>query len=80
MVNDLTTKRCLSDNERYADLINDAVVGGRQLQKLPGITEEEFLSGFLKDSRLWPCITFGLYFGEKFDLSRECAEDYVRKH
>ena len=153
MIKDLTTKRCLSDNERYADLINGAVFGGRQLlqpqdltdrdshvimrrgkasekkknykplyhdlikkaafgvnfavisledqdkvhylmplrnmayeaseydrqaeiirrqvQKFPDITEEEFLSGFLKDSRLWPCITFVLYFGEHWDGSRD---------
>lgn len=152
MLKDLTTKRCLSDNERYADLINGIVFGGRQLlhsqdltdqdsqaimkrgkenrkksyrlryhdlvkkaafgvnfavisledqdkvhylmplrnmayeaaeydrqaeiirrqvQKLPNISEEEFLSGFLKESRLWPCITFVLYFGEKWDGSRD---------
>ena len=153
MIKDLTTKRCLSDNERYADLINGAVFGGRQLlqpqdladrdshaimrrgkasggkksykpryhdlikkaafgvnfavisledqdrvhylmplrnmayeaaeydrqaeiirrqvQKFPDITEEEFLSGFRKDSRLWPCITFVLYFGEEWDGSRD---------
>lgn len=153
MIKDLTTKRCLSDNERYADLINGAVFGGKQLlqpqdltdrdshaimrhgkasdrkksykpryhdlikkaafgvnfavisledqdkvhymmplrnmayeaaeydrqaevirrqvQKLSDITEEEFVSGFLKDSRLWPCITFVLYFGEHWDGSRD---------
>ena len=153
MIKDLTTKRCLSDNERYADLINGAVFGGRQLLKpqdltdedshaimrrgkasgrkkkyksryhdlikkvafgvniavisleaqdkvhylmplrnmayeaaeydrqaqvirgqvhnLPDITGEEFLSGFLKDSRLWPCVTFVLYFGEHWDGSRD---------
>ena len=153
MIKDLTTKRCLSDNERYADLINGAVFGGRQLlqpqnlsdrdshailrrgkasgrkkscrsrchdlikkaafgvnfavvsledqdrvhylmplrnmayeaaeydrqaeairrqvQELPDVTEEEFLSGFRKDNRLWPCITFVLYFGEDWDGSRD---------
>ena len=152
MIKDLTTKRCLSDNERYADLINGAVFGGRQLLKpqdltdedshailrhgkasgrkknykpryhdlikkaafgvnfavtsledpdkvhylmplrnmayeaaeydrqaqvirgqvhnLPDITGEEFLSGFLKDSRLWPCITFVLYFGPLWQAVR----------
>lgn len=29
MVKDLTKKRCLSDNERYADLVNGTVFGGR---------------------------------------------------
>ena len=41
------------------------------MQKLLDITEEEFLSGFRKDSRLWPCITFALYFGENWDGSRD---------
>lgn len=161
MIKELTKKRCLSDNERYADLINGAVFGGRQMlrpqdlsdvdsqailrrgrfadgsargasrrrrddrsryhdmikkaafgvnfavisledqdkvhylmplrsmvydaveydrqaeairrqvRKLPNITEEEFLSGFLKSSRLLPCITFVLYFGEEWDGSRD---------
>ena len=54
-----------SEYDRQAEIIR------RQVQKLPGITEEEFLSGFLKDSRLWPCVTFVLYFGEHWDGSRD---------
>lgn len=39
MIKDLTTKRCLSDNERYADLINGAVFGDRQLLKPHDLTD-----------------------------------------
>ena len=41
MAKDLTTKRCLSDNERYADLINGAVFGGRQLLKAQDLTDRD---------------------------------------
>ena len=156
MEKDLTKKHCLSDNSRYADLINGAVFGGKQLlqptdlcdldsrtkapklaasrsarhyrqqyrdlikkaafgvnfaiiglenqeevhylmpirsmsydaaeyqrqadeirereRKSPGITSAEFLSGFRKSSRLCPCVTFVLFFGEQWDGSRELQE------
>lgn len=41
MVKDLTEKRCLSDNERYADLINGAVFGGRQLLRPQGLEDRD---------------------------------------
>ena len=31
------------------------------------LTQQEFLSGFLKDSKLHPCITIVLYFGERWE-------------
>lgn len=40
----------------------------------PGITHAEFLSGFRKVSRLHPCITFVLFFGENWDGSRELRD------
>ena len=157
MEKDMTKKRCLSDNSRYADLINGTVFGGKELlrpedlseldsqtvisvskarsrskkryrqqyqdlvkkaafgvnfavigvedqedvhylmpvrtmsydaaqyqrqadrmkkeeKRKPGITRAEFLSGFHKTSRLHPCVTFVLFFGERWDGSRELRE------
>lgn len=153
MEKDLTKKRCLSDNERYADLINGFLFGGQQMvqacdlqdmdsqsyglkdwllkkknyytqryrdiikkasfgvnfavigvenqeevhylmplrtmsydaseyerqagvmrkkvRREKGITRAEFLSGFRKTSRLYPCITLVLYFGEEWDGSTD---------
>ena len=152
MKGDLSKKRCLADNRRYADLINGVVFGGEQkLQPMdlsdldghvqvptgedgksrplyrdlvkkaafgvnfvviglenqekihylmpvramgydfaeywrqadrrreeekqaPGITSAEFLSGFRKESRLNPCVTLVLFFGEEWDGSRSLHE------
>ena len=152
MKGDLTKKRCLADNRRYADLINGVVFGGEQkLQptdlsdldghvqapmgedgksrplyrdlvkkaafgvnfvviglenqekvhylmpmramgydfaeyrrqadrrreeeiQVPGITSAEFLSGFRKESRLKPCVTLVLFFGEEWDGSHSLHE------
>ena len=41
MIKDLTTKKCLSDNERYVDLINGAVFGGKQLLKPQDLTDRD---------------------------------------
>ena len=153
MEKDLTKKRCLSDNRRYADLINGFIFQGQQVLQETDLTEmdsqtvtaknprlntnrktypkyhdfirkaalgvnfavinledqeevhylmplramgydtaeyerqttlekkkvrtrtnissAEFLSGFRKDSRLHPCITLVLFFGEEWDGSRD---------
>lgn len=100
--------RYLSDNERYADLINGAsfaVIGvenqnqvhylmpircmeydvkeyQRQViekkKKLKAevkegkiISEAEFLSGFCKEEKLNPCITFVLFYGDNWDGSAD---------
>ncbi len=44
---------------------------GKEVRRLAGINSAEFLSGFRKDSRLYPCITLVLYFGEEWDGSRD---------
>ena len=44
---------------------------GKEVRRLAGISSAEFLSGFRKDSRLYPCITLVLYFGEEWDGSRD---------
>ena len=152
MKGDLSKKRCLADNRRYADLINGVVFGGEQKlqptdlsdldshvqargrkddksrplyrdlvkkaafgvnfvviglenqekvhylmplrvmgydfseyrrqadrkwevdRQTPGITEAEFLSRFRKESRLNPCVTLVLFFGEEWDGSRSLHE------
>ena len=72
MKKDVTKKRCLSDNERYADLINGVVFKGKQkVRKEKGINKAEFLSGFKRESRLYPCITLVLFFGETWDGSKD---------
>ena len=153
MKKDVTKKRCLSDNERYADLINGVVFKGKQkihaedllemdtqtglwsdlrihgkrqhkqkyrdlirkvamginfavigienqeevhylmplrsvaydvaeyerqaniikkkVRKEKGIKKAEFLSGFKRESRLYPCITLVLFFGETWDGSKD---------
>lgn len=43
----------------------------KKIQKEKGISSAEFLSGFRKDNRLYPCITFVLFFGRTWDGSRD---------
>lgn len=43
----------------------------RSVKKRKGITKAEFLSGFTKDSRLRPCVTLVLYYGEDWDGARD---------
>lgn len=43
----------------------------RNVQKKKGITDAEFLSGFTKDSKLYPCVTFVLFYGEEWDGSHD---------
>lgn len=68
-VNYLMPLRCMSyDAEEYE---RQAVLIGKQIKQRNDITEAEFLSGFAKDSRLSPCITVVLYYGEKWDGATE---------
>lgn len=46
----------------------------RKVRKRKGISRAEFLSGFEKEGRLRPCITLVLFYGEKWDGSRELHE------
>ncbi len=54
-----------SEYERQAAIIRKSV------RKQKGISRAEFLSGFRKNGRLWPCITLVLYFGASWDGSRD---------
>lgn len=64
MEKDLQKKGYFYDPERFADLINGVMCSGRQRKD---ITRPEFLSGFAKDSRLSPCVTVVLYYGNGWD-------------
>lgn len=44
------------------------------VRKKKGIAKGEFLSGFEKDSRLHPCVTIVIFFGKKWDGSRDLHE------
>ena len=128
MEHDLVTARYLSDNERYADLLNGYGFGGEQIisaealirkvafgvnfavigienqeevhylmplrvmsydvaeyerqasvikkkvRKMKGIKKAEFLSGFLKENRLEPCVTLVLYYGKEWDGAKILLE------
>lgn len=41
------------------------------IRKQKGISRSEFLSGFGKNSKLHPCVTLVLYYGEEWDGSRD---------
>lgn len=41
----------------------------RKIRKKKRITGAEYMSGFTKDSKLYPCVTFVLYYGEEWDGS-----------
>lgn len=73
MEKDLLQKRYLSDNERYADLINGFLFAGsrKMVRRKKGISSAEFLSGFTKDSRLKPRMTLVLFYGECWDGSQK---------
>lgn len=55
----------VAEYERQADAIR------RRLRKKGKLSRTEFLSGFAKESRLYPCITLILYFGENWDGARD---------
>ena len=40
---------------------------GRRIRKISNISSGEFLSGFLRSSRLRPCVTLVLYYGDEWD-------------
>lgn len=42
----------------------------RRVKRRKDITSAEFLSGFTRDSRLQPCVTLILYYGEEWDGAR----------
>lgn len=50
-----------------AEYERQAAVIRRQVKKRKDITSAEFLSGFTKESRLNPCITLVLYYGDDWD-------------
>ncbi len=55
----------VAEYERQAAIIR------RRVKKQKDITTAEFLSGFRKDSRLHPCITLVLYYGNNWDGARD---------
>lgn len=67
--NYLMPMRCMSyDAEEYE---RQAAQISKQVRKRKGITGTEFMSGFAKDSRLSPCITVVLYYGDRWDGATE---------
>lgn len=68
-VNYLMPLRVMSyDVDEYE---KQAAAIGKEVKKKKGIRKSEFLSGFLKDSKLHPCITLVLYYGEQWDGNKE---------
>ena len=63
--NYLMPLRCMSyDVEEYE---RQAAQIGKRIRQRRDIAEAEFLSGFARDSRLSPCVTVVLYYGEEWD-------------
>lgn len=54
--------RCMSYDA--AEYERQAAVIGNLVKRRKDITSAEFLSGFTKDSRLHPCVTLVLYYGD----------------
>lgn len=42
----------------------------KRVKKMKGISNAEFISGFRKTDRLYPCVTLVLYYGEDWDGAR----------
>ena len=55
----------VAEYERQANRIK------KKVRKEKGIKKAEFLSGFKRESRLYPCITLVLFFGETWDGSKD---------
>lgn len=53
MEKDMTKKRCLSDNRRYADLINGFIFQGKQVVREEDLTELDTQSGIWSSVRQW---------------------------
>jgi uncharacterized membrane protein len=53
----------VAEYERQASVIK------KKVRKMKGIKKAEFLSGFLKENRLQPCVTLVLYYGQTRLLS-----------
>lgn len=53
--------------DRHRDLMRKAALISKQVRQRKDITETDFISGFARDSRLGPCVTLVLYYGEKWD-------------
>ncbi len=72
--NYLMPLRCMSydtaEYEKQAVQIRREVRNGKKGR----VTKEEFLSGFTKDSRLLPCVTIVLYYGEDWDGATSLRE------
>ena len=64
-INYLMPMRCMSyDVEEYE---RQVAIISKQVRERGGITGTEFMTGFAGDSRLNPCITVVLYYGEECD-------------
>lgn len=57
-----------------AEYERQAAAVRRKVRKRKDITQAEFLSGFMKDSRLHPCVTLVLYYGEEWDGAKNLHE------
>ncbi len=68
MQKDLTNKKCLSDNERYADLINGLLLDGQQ----------KVLPGDLQDMDSQSVVWKGWFFKNK-DNYRQLSRDMIKK-
>lgn len=55
----------VSEYEHQASLIR------KEVRKEKELRPAEFLSGFKKDSKLLPCITFVIYYGKEWDGSKD---------
>lgn len=76
MRRDELLKSYLSDNARYADLINGYVFGGRQVVRPEDVTELDSRTGYRNGRTkyrdlLTPCITFVLYYGPGWDGGKD---------
>ena len=85
MEHDIVTARYLSDNERYADLLNGYGFGGEQIISAEDLSELDSRTGLWqtvrrygtegeRKSRLQPCVTLVLYYGKEWDGGKNLHE------